>query len=138
MRIKRLTTADIPALIAIDRASFAADDQYGLPYYDEVIASNGFEAIGVEDDSKSVVAWALLDLRREPIRIRSLSVCVHYRRRKLATTLVREILVKHSGPVDLLVEPENRAAIALYEKLGFHVAEPDAELPQRVRMVRAG
>ena len=134
MRIRLLTNADIPALVEIDRASFAADDQYDLRYYNEVIASDAFEAIGVEDETSCLVAWSLIDVRGEPIRIRSLAVHPKCRRRGFATALVNAALSEH-GTSDLLVDPHNIAAIALYEKLGFVADEPDPELPARIRMV---
>jgi ribosomal protein S18 acetylase RimI-like enzyme len=124
MRIRRLTKADIPSLVEIDRISFAADDQYDLRHYEEVIVSDAFKAIGVEDDSGNVVAWMLLDSRCKPIRMRSLAVHPDYSRRGLATALTNAVIDANGGPIDLLVEPQNDAAIALYEKLGFRVSEP--------------
>jgi ribosomal protein S18 acetylase RimI-like enzyme len=35
----------------------------------------------------------------------------------------------------LLVEQDNRGAVALYSKLGFHAADFDPEAPGRARML---
>jgi GNAT superfamily N-acetyltransferase len=60
--------------------------------------------------------------------MRSLAVHPDYSRRGLATALTNAVIDANGGPIDLLVEPQNDAAIALYEKLGFRVSEPGLSL----------
>lgn len=136
MIIRDLTTADIDGLRDLDRVSFDDDDQYDAAYYEEVIASKAFDAIGAVDESGHPVGWVLLDLSRHPIRIRSLSVHPDARRRGVATALVKAALSRYGASIDLLVARANAGAIGLYRSLGFSMADPDPELPQRARMVR--
>lgn len=59
----------------------------------------------------------------DEIYIDSLYVRPEYRNQGLATTLIEAIIEKFADsakPYGLLVEPENRRARRLYEKLGFH------------------
>ena len=136
MRIRALTAGDVAALRDIDRLAFGDADQYDAAFYDEVISSDAFLAIGAQDEHGGIIGWALIDLLRTPVRIRSLSVHPGFRRRGIGTALVNEVLRQRGCSVDLLVEPANAEAIALYEKLGFIAADPDPDLPERVRMVR--
>ena len=136
MYIRTLTTADVAALREIDRLAFENGDQYDAAFYDEVMSSDAFSAIGAQGEDGSIVGWALIDLGRNPIRIRSFSVHPSFRRRGIATALVEKVLDGHPETIDLLVEPRNASAIAFYLKLGFVPGEPDPELPERMRMVR--
>lgn len=135
MLVRDLIIADVAALREIDRLAFKDGEQYSAAFYDEVIFSDAFLAIGAQGEDGSIVGWALIDLGRTPIRIRSLSVHPSFHRRGIATALVNYVS-RRGYTLDLLVEPANAAAIALYEKLGFVTGEPDPELPERVRMVR--
>lgn len=133
--IRRVTIADIDALRKIDAASFAVDDQYAEAFYMEALTTEQFNAIGIVERN-SLVAWALVDTARTPMRIRSLAVHPQFRRRGCATALIEAIVASYAAAIDLLVEPENAAAIALYERMGFRMTSPDVKMPQRLRMVR--
>lgn len=135
MLVRALTRGDIATLREIDRLSFAETDQYSAAYYEQFIVSGTFDAIGVADEDGRIAAWALVDLSSDPIRIRSLAVHPDSRRRGIGTALVKAVLGKHPGPVDLLVAPQNASAIALYRKFGFVQGDPDPALPERLRMV---
>ena len=136
MPIRSATASDIAALREIDALSFSSGDQYRLSYYEQIVKSDGFEVIAATDAQGIVRAWLLLDLRSDPMRIRSLAVHPQFRRRGLARALIAHAASRHHEPVDLLVEPENTAAIALYESCGFTAAAPDPQLRARMRMVR--
>lgn len=133
--MRRFTGSDIAAAREIDRLTFPAGDQYAPEFYEHVAASEDFDAIVATDSDDKVVGWALLDLRRRPMRIRSVSVHPECRRRGFGTALVTGLLCRHSTQTDLLVEPANREAIALYQRLHFRAADVDPEMPLRQRMV---
>jgi ribosomal protein S18 acetylase RimI-like enzyme len=121
MVIRNLTKRNVTAMREIDALSFSAGDQYGEAYYDEIVGSPDFEPMGVADDGDGIRAWALVDVKASPIRIRSLAVHPKFRRRGFATALINAVVSGHHGAIDLLVDPGNHGAIALYEKLGFHL-----------------
>lgn len=99
------------------------------------MTSEQFAAIAVIEGN-AIAAWALVDAASTPIRIRSLAVHPQFRRRGYAMALIESIVSEYGEAIDLLVEPENRAAIALYERMGFRESQRDPEMPQRLRMVR--
>lgn len=136
-RAVQLTRADLAAIAELDRRSFAPDEQYDDVFYDEIFASHAFEVLGVADGSERIAGWALIDTRCEPVRIRSLAVHPEFRRRGIATALIRSVVDRHGPGIDLLVKPDNAAAIALYRKLGFTAGALDPQMPERLRMVRS-
>lgn len=133
--MRRLTGPDIGAVRRIDALSFPAKEQYDADFYERVAISDNYDALVATDAGGGIVGWALADLTCRPIRIRSVSVHPEFRRRGFGAALVREILNRRSAPVDLLVEPNNYMALALYQKLGFSPADPDPQMPGRRRMV---
>ena len=133
--MRRLTLADIPAVREIDRLSFSASDQYDAPFYERIVSSRDFEAIAVIEND-AIAGWALADVSRRPVRIRSVSVHPDRRRRGFGAALITSILSRHMTDIDLLVDRENSVAITLYRRLGFVEADLDPELPERLRMLR--
>ncbi|HKU69120.1 MAG TPA: GNAT family N-acetyltransferase [Candidatus Baltobacteraceae bacterium] len=137
--MRTLSEGDIPALRELDALAFSADEQYDGEFYGETIGTGGFEAIGIVNRSGSIVAWVLVDATRHTVRIRSLAVHPSFRRRGLASDLITGVLEKHRAkPVDLLVDQHNAAAVALYRRFDFADADPDPQMPERLRMVRRG
>lgn len=133
--MRRFTPADIDAALEIDRLAFPRGDQYDRAYYERVAGSKDYDVRVATDAGGTVTGWALADLSRRPLRIRSVSVHPRFRRRGFATTLLRDILQRHYTETDLLLERDNHAAFALYQRLGFVVAAADPEMPHRTRMV---
>ena len=135
-RAVQLSRADLAAIAEIDRRSFGPHEQYEDGFYDEMFASDAFDVLGIADESEGIAGWALVDKGCEPARIRSLAVHPEFRRRGIATALIHAVVDRHGSPIDLLVDPDNAPAIALYEKLGFTTGAPDPQMPERLRMVR--
>ena len=133
--MRRLTNADLAAVREIDRLAFPTDEQYDGDFWDRIPASDSLEADVVTDDEGSIVGWSLVDVSRQPIRIRSLSVHPAFRRRGFGGTLVSPLLARHRVETDLLVDGANTNAVKLYKRLGFCLAGPDPEMPGRRRML---
>lgn len=134
---RRLTRADIPAVRDIDRVAFSSVDQYDTGFYEALPSSPNHDAFVAELHNGTVAGWILADLTTAPLRIRSLSVHPDFRRRGFGMSLIREILRRHPTNIDLLVEPQNTNALLLYQELGFVQADPDPEVPERIRMLRS-
>jgi ribosomal protein S18 acetylase RimI-like enzyme len=134
-RVRRLIRDDIAAIREIDALSFSSHDQYDAAFYEMLAESGNHEAIVATTPGGAVVAWALTDVSRQPLRIRSISVHPAFRRRGFGRALVMEILEKHHTGVDLLVEPNNVEALSLYRNLGFVETDADVEVPERIRMM---
>lgn len=135
MPVRRLTDDDIERIREIDATAFQRDDQYETSFYETIVGADHFDALVATDASGLVAGWALVDLSLSPIRIRSLCVDPHLQRRRHGSALIDAILEKHHGQIDLLVDPDNTAAMRLYRSRGFAETAPDVEMPQRVRMI---
>jgi ribosomal-protein-alanine N-acetyltransferase len=134
MTIRPLEPRDIHAIREIDRVAFPPEEQYQSSFYDTILTNTAFNAL-VAEGGGVIIGWALLDTSVEPARLRSLSVHPSQRRRGYGKRLLNHVL-KQCEKIDLLVTPENTAAIALYERCGFSLTTPDPEMPDRMRMVR--
>ena len=136
MPVRIITASDIDRIREIDRRAFRDDDQYAASYYEQIAASEDYDLLAATDTNGTVAGWALIDLSCLPPRIRSLSIDPAFQKSGYGRELLDAILEKYRGPIDLLVEPENAAAIRLYRTRGFTNATPDVEMPQRLRMIR--
>jgi ribosomal protein S18 acetylase RimI-like enzyme len=132
--IRRFVDSDLRVLKELDRQVFSSDDQYADEVYErfgkeELLVFVAVSAVG------DVAGYALLDLSGDPIRLRSLAVHPSHRNAGCASTLLRESLAA-AGSIDLFVEPENLAAIRLYQRFGFAHVDNTGEIPSRRRMLR--
>lgn len=136
MPVRKVTARDIDRIREIDSHAFSEHDQYTASHYEQIVASDDYDLVAVTGLNGAVVGWASVDLGCAPIRIRSLSIDPAFQKRGFGRKILDAILEKHRGEIDLLVERENAAAIRLYRSRGFTDATPDAEMPQRLRMIR--
>ena len=135
MVLRPVMVPDIPVIVELDRLAFPADEQYERSFYDIMLTQGNFEATAFVDSQGTIVGWALLDIARTPIHLRSISIHPTHQREGHAKALLRSLIARHSAPMDLLVLPSNEPAIKLYEELGFVAAEADPSVPERKRMV---
>ncbi len=135
LRIRAATMEDLPAIKAIDRSSFGADDQYHDDFYAKVILDADWFAIVGEDEALRTRGWALLNRRTG--RLHSIAVVSECRRRGFSEMLLRAVLDESELRVELLVDPENAAAIRLYRRLGFEFLRESAELAGKIVMCSA-
>ena len=122
MEIRRLTYADLPAVVAIERRAFPAPWSLAM-FVLELSKPGGICLVATEDDeiagyvicSRHDVVWHLMDIAVAPER----------RRAGIGSALVQALLDHLPGPheqVTLEVRPSNDAAIRLYEGFGFKAA----------------
>jgi ribosomal-protein-alanine N-acetyltransferase len=120
--IRRLTYADLPQVVAIERRAFPAPWSLAMfvlelskPGGVCLVATEGDQIVGYCITSRYDTVWHLMDIAVDADR----------RRRGVATTLVEallESLPSRDEQVTLEVRPSNHAAIALYERFGFKAA----------------
>lgn len=103
---------------------------YGLAMGDvlvsvaEAAASNGADP---EPGRGRPVGYLLPVHGPDALHLGELAVAPEFRREGRARGLLETAIAATTGPVTLLVAPENEAARALYEDLGFAVAERRAD-----------
>ncbi|HET9392009.1 MAG TPA: GNAT family N-acetyltransferase [Candidatus Rubrimentiphilum sp.] len=113
------------AIKEIDRVSFSQEEQYADEVYASMLTGDRLHAI-VAEKAGAIEGYALLDVKAEPVRIRSLAVAPGYRDKGCGTALLRHIMQGHER-LELLVQKNNLRAIRMYERLGFEYVERDAE-----------
>lgn len=122
VQIRRMKAADLPAVIAVERASFALpwtarmlEEELQRPLAHSVVAvdeQNG--VVGFLMGRRYPDAWHVLDLAVEP----------HWRRRGIGGRLLDDFLAAAQvagADVVLEVRRSNFAALALYRSRGFIV-----------------
>jgi ribosomal protein S18 acetylase RimI-like enzyme len=137
-RFRELAAGDLPAIKQVDRLSFSAEEQYPSELYDSLLTGGVLRAIVVTGAAGAIAGYALLDVSRDPIRIRSLAVLPEQRNKGYGKALVQHLIETFDAPLELLVEKNNVGAIRLYERLGFGFVERDshAELAATHHMFR--
>jgi len=79
----------------------------------------------LRDDRAGIVAFCLCWVIFDELHVNTLAVAPEFRRRGLATLLMRDVLAETAKEgackATLEVRASNQAALALYERLGFRV-----------------
>ncbi len=119
--VRRLAYGDLPAVIAIERRSFPTPWSLAMfvlelskPSGICLAATAGDELVGYLVCSRYDQVWHLMNVAVAPER----------RRAGIATELIARLVEEGGGtlPFTLEVRVSNRAAIAMYERLGFRSA----------------
>ncbi|MEA2292492.1 MAG: [ribosomal protein S18]-alanine N-acetyltransferase [Solirubrobacteraceae bacterium] len=123
MKIRRLTYADLPQVVAIERRAFPAPWSLAM-FVLELSRPGGICLVSVDGDerlagycicSRHDTVWHLMDFAVDPDRLRQ----------GIATELMDALIAALPGPHEQLtleVRRSNHAARALYEKFGFKAA----------------
>ncbi len=122
MQIRRLTYADLPQVIAIERRSVSTPGSMAM-FVLELSKPGGVCLAATAEEgltgylvcSRYDAAWHVMNVSVEPAA----------RRRGIATALLAALFERVGGDaarVTLEVRPTNRPAIELYERLGFQSA----------------
>jgi len=122
IEVRRLTYADLPQVVAIERRAFPAPWSLAMfvlelskPSGICLAAAEGEEIVGYLVCSRYDTAWHVMNVAAHPER----------RRARIATTLLERLIERIDDPyaqLTLEVRRSNAAAIALYEGFGFRVA----------------
>jgi ribosomal-protein-alanine N-acetyltransferase len=119
--VRRLAYGDLPAVISIERRSFPTPWSLAMfvlelskPSGICLAATSGDELLGYLVCSRYDQVWHLMNVAVAPGR----------RRGGIATRLISRLVEEGGGklPFTLEVRVSNRAAIAMYERLGFRSA----------------
>ena len=120
-QIRRLTYADLPQVVAIERRAFTTPWSLAM-FVLELSKPSGVclaadvegELVGYLVCSRYDTVWHVMNIAVDPDR----------RRRGIATALLHALLEKvgRDAPVTLEVRHSNTGAIALYERFGFRSA----------------
>ncbi|HET7611366.1 MAG TPA: GNAT family N-acetyltransferase [Rhodanobacteraceae bacterium] len=122
-RIREASTADLDALVALERATFASDRISRVQWRRHI--GSGTACVLVAGPPGRVEGAAVVFLRRNSRRARlySLAVAASSRGRGLARSLLAaaedEARRRGCNALDLEVRTDNRAALALYERHGY-------------------
>ena len=122
LQIRRLTYADLPQVIAIERRAFPTPWSLAM-FVLELSKPSGICLAAVEDGSiigylvcsRYDTVWHLMNVAVEPKR----------QRQGIATTLLERLFEQADKPSEqytLEVRTSNDAAIRLYERFGFRAA----------------
>lgn len=115
-----MTEADIPAVMAIEKAVFS-DPWPDSVFYEDISSNYSHPVVAQVDDV--VVGYAILWLGEGEGHLTNIAVDKNYQRKSIAKKLLSFILQFASetglGLIILEVRPSNEAAIALYRKFGF-------------------
>ena len=129
MRVERLTDANADA--EIDAVAALEQESFTNPWSRETLVwelrnSDVTRAYLLRNDRDRVVAFCLCWVIFDELHINTVAVAVSDRRQGLASTLLRQVIaeavVAGASKATLEVRASNAAALALYERLGFHVA----------------
>ena len=123
VHIRRAHIDDLPSILRIEKKSFgrdAWDREIFLDYFDRSARS----AFLVAAINRKIVGYALAFHTQTGAEIHSIAVAPAERGRGVAIALLKRIiaLLRRRGfeTISLNVRLENKAAIQLYRKLGFH------------------
>jgi ribosomal-protein-alanine N-acetyltransferase len=129
MRIERLRAgapdADVDAVMALESESFTNPWPRATLIW-ELENSDVTRAYLLRDDRGGIAAFCVCWVVFDELHINTLAVAPAARRQGLATTLLRHVMADAAASgatrATLEVRASNAAALALYERLGFHVA----------------
>jgi ribosomal-protein-alanine N-acetyltransferase len=121
LRIRKLGYSDLPAVISIERRSFATPWSLAM-FVLELSKPGGICLAMVEDDE--LIAYLVCSRYDDVLHLMNVAVDPERRRRRIATELI-EHLLREAGPgarYTLEVRVSNRPAVSMYERFGFRSA----------------
>ena len=119
--IRRLTYADLPQVVAIERRAFPAPWSLAM-FVLELSKPAGVCLAAVGEGS--VVGYLVCSRYADVWHLMNVAVAPEARRRGIARTLMDELLAKlpPKAQITLEVRRSNEAALAMYDSLGFRAA----------------
>ncbi len=119
--IRRLTYADLPQVIAIERRAFPTP--WSLAMFVLELSKPGGQCLAVRRDG-ALTGYVICSRYEEVWHIMNVAVDPRELRRGIATALLENLIGRlgEDARMTLEVRPSNHAAIALYERFGFLAA----------------
>jgi [ribosomal protein S18]-alanine N-acetyltransferase len=130
VEIRRLTYADLPQVVAIERRSFATPWSLAM-FVLELSKPSGIclAAEVVEDDARELAGYMICSRYDTVWHVMNVSVDPDRRRRGIASALIDALIARIDevegqayAQITLEVRRSNAGAIALYERYGFRSA----------------
>jgi [ribosomal protein S18]-alanine N-acetyltransferase len=122
IEIRRLTYADLPQVISIERRAFPTP--WSLAMFVLELSKPGGVCLAAVRDGR-IVAYCICSRYDIVWHLMNIAVDPDHRREGLATALLNELVHRTGGPaarVTLEVRESNQNAIDLYERFGFLAA----------------
>jgi ribosomal-protein-alanine N-acetyltransferase len=119
--IRRLTYADLPQVIAIERRAFPTP--WSLAMFVLELSKPGGQCLAVRRDG-ALTGYVICSRYEEVWHIMNVAVDPSQLRQGIATALLENLIGRlgEDARMTLEVRPSNHAAIALYERFGFLAA----------------
>ena len=119
--IRRLTYADLPQVIAIERRAFPTP--WSLAMFVLELSKPGGQCLAVRRDG-ALTGYVICSRYEEVWHVMNVAVDPRELRRGIATALLENLIGRlgDDARMTLEVRPSNHAAIALYERFGFLAA----------------
>mgnify|MGYP001268699918 FL=1 len=116
--IRRLTYADLPQVIAIERRAFPTP--WSLAMFVLELSKPGGECLAVRRGG-DLTGYVICSRYEDAWHIMNVAVDPRHRRQGIATALLNELIERlgEDARMTLEVRPSNAGAIALYERFGF-------------------
>ena len=116
--IRRLTYADLPQVIAIERRAFPTP--WSLAMFVLELSKPGGQCLAVRRDG-ALTGYVICSRYEEVWHIMNVAVDPRELRKGIATALLENLIGRlgEDARMTLEVRPSNQAAIALYERFGF-------------------
>jgi ribosomal-protein-alanine N-acetyltransferase len=121
--LRRMTFRDLPEVLAIERRSFP--NPWPETTFRGEIQNEGISSplVAVEVETGRVIGYMIYWKVVDEVQVNNVAVHPDYRRRGAAAAMLGEVIEKLRAQdvrtISLEVRISNRAARALYEKLGF-------------------
>lgn len=119
--IRRLTLADLPEILAIERAA------YDYPWSEGIFRDClrvGYRSFGAADTNGDLMGYGLLSVTVGEAHVLNLCVGPLHRRKRVASQLLWRMLeqAQREGADTLMLEvrSSNKGAMTLYENMGFN------------------
>jgi [ribosomal protein S18]-alanine N-acetyltransferase len=122
IRIRKLGYSDLPAVISIERRSFATP--WSLAMFVLELSKPGGICLAMLDENDELIAYLVCSRYDDVWHLMNVAVEPRRRRERIATEMI-EHLLREAGPgarYTLEVRVSNRAAISMYERFGFRSA----------------
>ena len=122
LRLRRLSYADLPAAISIERRSFPTP--WSLAMFVLELSKPGGICLAAEDPDGELIAYLVCARYDDVWHLMNVAVAPNQRRRGVAKALIARLFEEagDGARYTLEVRVSNRVAIGMYERLGFRSA----------------